>query len=107
MSRTDKTQPWRIKALFYPNWVDENHDHTKGYCDLPEQATVNNVGNWEGVTQRSRSCYWDYAHEFWCSGMARCGCPACNRDPYYEVPKRKRDRMAGRRYVRTGWRSEY
>lgn len=102
MSRTDKTAPWRVKVLYYPAWVEEYHDHTGGECDLPARPAVGNVSNVAGG-----NCGWTFSMEFRCSGMQRCGCRMCNRDPFYEVPKRKRDRMAGRRYVRRGWRKEY
>lgn len=102
MSRTDKTQPWRVKALFYPSYVKEHHDHRKHACNLPPKATVDNVDWWHG-----EDCGWIYSNKFTDSAWTNCTCGVCDYDPYYEVPKRKRDRLAAKRYTQSGWRKEY
>ena len=35
MSRTDKTKPFRVKALHADLCFREAHDHSRGECDLP------------------------------------------------------------------------
>lgn len=130
MSRTDKTAPYNVKALYYPTWVVEVHDHTNGACELPERATYDNVGEYDALwfyqgewvkdypldrknwktnphLPQSRTCYWGLSREFQCNGMARCGCRMCSRDPFYEVPQRKRRRMEDRRFTRGDWMKEY
>jgi hypothetical protein len=130
MSRTDKTAPYNVKALYYPSWVTESHDHVNGVCELPEKPTTDNIEkydclylyqgewvkeypfdrrNWKTSPKLATcwTCHYVRSHAFWYSGMARCGCPRCNADPYYMVPRSKRERMAAERYVRGGWKKEY
>lgn len=99
MSRTDKTQPWRVKVFFYPSWVEEYHDHRDGReCDLPDRATPENVG------RQSRGCGWTFSLGFMRSNMARCACYMCSYDAYMSVPRRKRERIEGKNYCRNWWR---
>lgn len=131
MSRTDKTAPYRVKSLYYPSWVEEVHDHSKGYCDLPEQATVDNIGDYdclwryrgEWLTQhpekdlhwkeraalpQANTCYWGNSMEFYRSRLASgCGCNMCSYDAYDSTPRYKRERIDARRYCRSGWKKEY
>jgi hypothetical protein len=103
MSRTDKTAPWRIKAFYYPSWVEEYHDHSRTECDLPPRATLDNV-SWMPARDE---CGWVFAREFVCSDMARCSCYMCGYDAYRSVPLRRSQRYKARRYCRDGWRDEY
>lgn len=131
MSRTDKTAPYSVKALYYPSWVEEIHDHTNGVCELPERPTVENVGEYdclwkyqgEWLTEhpasdapykeraalpQANTCHWATSMEFWRSRLASgCGCPMCSYDAYYATPRRKRERAETKRYVRSGWMKEY
>lgn len=103
MSRTDKTAPYNAKALYYPSWVVEYHDHRTTECDLPDRPTYDNVG-W---LPNGQHCGWVYSQEFMCSSMARCSCDMCGYDAYDSIPLRKRQRIEGRRYCKGGWMDEY
>ena len=102
LSRTDKTAPWRVKVFYYPTWVEEMHDHINGVCDLPPRPTRDNV-DWF----HRGSCGWVYSMEFMRSSMARCACKMCGRDAYEKMPRRRRQRIEGKRYTRGGWLKEY
>lgn len=127
MSRTDKTAPWRVKTLYYPSWVEEYHDHDHGLpCELPERPTVENLdkydqlvlvdGEWvsyRNIPWRDRrglpfrnTCHWTASREFYCSGMARCGCAMCKGE-VYELRLAKKRRIDAKRYVRGEWMKEY
>lgn len=133
MSKTDKTQPFRIKVFFYPSWVEEFHDHRNGVCELPEKATPNNIEEYDAlwfykgvwVTEypfdrknwktnprlaQSMTCYWGYSLEFWRSKMAACGCRICSkRYSYWDwgSETNRGRRHQARQYVRGGWKKEY
>lgn len=130
MSRTDKTAPRRVKALYYPNWTVESHDHTNGACELPDAPTVDNVDEYETLylyrgewvsypfdrkdwrtsprLASCTTCHWSTSRDFQCSSLANaCGCRMCSADAYYETPRRKRERESSKRYVRRDWHNEY
>lgn len=114
MSRTDKTVPLTVKVFYYPEFLEEYHDHREGPCDLPPRPTsakqwpefeLHHGGKRDDDETR---CYWcaNYA-TFWSHPLTRCSCPMCGYDAYCSVPLRKAQRIEGRRYCRDGWRDEY
>jgi hypothetical protein len=103
MSKTDKTQPWKVKAFFYPSWITDKHDHRKGYCDLPLKPTPMNIDWWRS----NEACYWTFAWEALHSPLFKCGCRWCSKINWWGTNDRKHDRLAARKYCRDGWTKEY
>ena len=104
MSRTDKTAPWRVKAFFYPSFIEEHHNHENHVCDLPDRPTIDNLRWWGNVDPE---CTWVWSRRFVNHPLARCSCYMCGYDAYESIPRRKRQRIEGRKYCRDGWRDEY
>src|SRR4051812_33687946 len=113
MSRTDKTAPSRVKMFYYPDWIEEYHDHRHGECDLPPRPRNpkdEGLEYWYGGTRHNKEthCYWVASYtNYYTHGLAQCGCSICGRDAYESMPRRKRQRIEGRNYCRNGWEKEY
>ena len=103
MSRTDKTAPWRVKAFYYPSWVEEYHDHRDGVCNLPPQATQENL-DW--IPGRGK-CGWVWSMEMVRHPLQQCNCKLCRRWGWDLKNTPRGKRRAARRYCRDGWRDEY
>lgn len=69
MSKTDKTDPYFVKAAQYPS---ERHDHRKGFCDLPTDPK-------EFGFRGHGKCYVDAQ---WWRPVFRCGCKMCSGEAY-------------------------
>lgn len=107
LSRTDKTAPWSVKAHYKSTFIEESHDHRDGVCNLPERPAPGDPtwSHWGSV--QDGNCVWKISYEFLSSSWSRCACPMCGYDAYWSVPRRKRERMEGRRYCRDGWVDEF
>lgn len=104
MSKTDKTAPWRVKTTYKSTYLVEQHDHRDGSCDLPARPHPKDRPHlW---TSDGTRCYWAISTEFFCTGLARCGCAMCTGE-IYEGSRRRRERRAGKRYAQRDWRNEY
>lgn len=68
MSRTDKTKPFRVKALHADLLFREEHDHTRGGCDLPPMSAATPFGAPGGRCRRV----------FQYTGTNTCACPLCS-----------------------------
>lgn len=79
MSRTDKTDPWPMRAIKDPKrLLREFHHHEGKDCDLPE-LDVDSIGWAGGLAEGGgRSCYWEYTAEFLYGKDSGCGCPMCS-----------------------------
>lgn len=98
MSKTDKTRPWRVRALDKPTYLEAVHDHTLPLpCDLPAVAA------W--VSPAPTRCSWQPSVEFWHTPANRCGCNLC-ADTSGRRAKRRRQRRQARTFTRDGWRDE-
>lgn len=91
MSRTHKTKPFEAKICQGLINVWEEHDHTRGPCDLPEL-------NYKTLQYRriNTNCYWqgDYSDP-----MAFCGCYLCTGH-HERVQNGKRNRKEAKRKTR-------
>jgi hypothetical protein len=114
MSRTDKTAPWPVRVLYYPDWLDEYHDHREGECDLPARPrNMKDFGSRYRLFYGGRRdvdetrCYWVASYsQFWTHPLSRCPCPLCKRYAFETRPADAQRREA-RRYCQDGWRDEY
>lgn len=67
MSRTDKTKPFRVKALHKDLAFHEEHSHVHGECDLPALNSRNPFHAPGGHCRRV----------FQYTGTHTCACPMC------------------------------
>lgn len=102
MSHTDKTAPWRVKFHFHPTYLVEDHDHSRGPCDLPPRPH----GEHHTVNPGRTRCRWEPSTAFFASPLSRCSCDMCDGEVYDGNPRR-RSRRDAKRYARGGWRAEY
>lgn len=96
MSKTDKTRPWRVRVMDKKTWLEEDHDHRDGPCDLPPPPALV-CDFWAGRT--TTRCYWNASCEFWVTPSNYCGCPTCN-DTRGRRLETKRARAQARQRVR-------
>lgn len=77
MSKTFKTRPWDVRLLDKRETkvgIEEQHDHTKGYCDIPERTPQALRAQHESPDfAGSRSCTFSFRYK----GVGICGCPLC------------------------------
>jgi len=86
MSRTDKTDPYRVLLWVDPAGRLPEHDHRVGECDLPQDIR----GHLEARTRCTWGSLWDHA---W---AAVCSCELCHGGRWCRAENR-RDRRASRR----------
>ena len=96
MSRTDKTQPFRVRLWDGTLRRIAVHDHRNGICDLPANlaediAQIDGAG---GVFPAG-ACRW----EFTWTGMPACCCELCHDSSGLRA-ERRADRHAVRRDLR-------
>lgn len=93
MSRTDKTQPFRVRMWDGTLHRVAVHDHRDGICDLPADLAedLDQLDLDDGFLQRD-SCHW----EFYFTGTFPCGCALC-RDSGGLRDERRADRHRVRR----------
>lgn len=78
MSNTDKTRPLFVRMMD-PKDVKvgmvENHNHLKGYCDIPDRHDVKAVLEHFYETRHNYrdSCHYDFSY----NGTNVCGCNMC------------------------------
>ena len=93
MSRTEKTQPFRVRLWDGTLHRVAVHDHRDGICDLP--ATVHEdleqVEDTVGSMARG-SCHWEFQY----TGTRTCCCPLCH-DADGLRDERRADRHRNRR----------
>jgi hypothetical protein len=99
MSRTDKTRPWHVRAADRPgDTTIESHNHSKGYCDLPEFG-VGEITWFGKPVDGGWSCHWAYGNGFMYGAGNPCGCPMCV-DQAGRKAKARKSRRDGRREAR-------
>ncbi len=102
MSKTDKTNPYRVKVHDKKHWLQEHHDHTNGECNLPPRPKVGDEVDWNG---KRGECFWWYSHDFWCDPYNHCPCKMCKADGWEGDPRnRKAIRREGKRLSRDYWK---
>ncbi|MCA4132659.1 hypothetical protein [Arthrobacter sp. M4] len=75
MSRTDKTQPFRVRLWDGTLRRVAVHDHRDGICDLPANVQEDRrqvVTN--GGFLPNRSCHWEFQY----TGSKTCCCSVCH-----------------------------
>ncbi len=80
MSRTDKTKPFRVKALHKDLAFREEHAHVDGECDLPSLDSRNPFQAQGGRCTRV----------FQYTGTNTCACPLCAGSGYERRSKKSR-----------------
>lgn len=80
MSRTDKTKPFRVKALHADLCFREAHDHSRGECDLPALNAHTPFGVPGGRCRRV----------FRYTGTNTCACPLCSGAGFERRSKKSR-----------------
>ncbi|MDQ0030432.1 hypothetical protein [Arthrobacter bambusae] len=107
MSRTEKTQPFRIRLWDGTLRRVAVHDHRDGICDLPAtvQEYLKRVED-TGVSMAPGFCHWELQY----TGTRTCCCPLCH-DADGLRDERRADRHRNRRELaellkltRHGWR---
>ncbi|MBC9706055.1 MAG: hypothetical protein H9W81_13985 [Enterococcus sp.] len=82
MSRTIKTRPLHVRVMDpkdHSVGVEEIHNHTKGYCDLPERTidALNEryelLASGEYEVSRKDTCLFSFSYK----GTNICGCLMC------------------------------
>lgn len=106
MSRTDKTQPYRVRLWDGTLQRVAVHDHRDGICDLP--ATLEEDLAWhDRHRSHGTSCYWDL---HW-TGVTVCACALCSGRPWARAERRADRHRAKRELVelvklaRRDWRN--
>lgn len=100
MSKTDKTRPWRVRAMDRADYLVEHHDHVGRDCDLPAERQLT-----DGCIYGPRTgCGWKVGDVFWARPENWCGCPHCNGQRDRKAKARRR-RLEGRQLARR-WRQE-
>lgn len=96
MSRTDKTQPFRVRLWDGTLRRVAIHDHRNGICDLPANL-AEDIAQIDGAGGRypAGACRW----EFTWSGTASCSCEICHASSGLRA-ERRADRHAVRRELR-------
>lgn len=79
MSRTDKTKPFRVKLLHRDLTFHDDHDHTRGGCDLPPL-------NSSPFRSPGGRC----SREFQFTGTRVCACATCSGAWYERRSKKSR-----------------
>ncbi|WP_183093223.1 hypothetical protein [Nocardioides stalactiti] len=105
MSRTDKTQPFRVRLWDGTLSRVAVHDHSDGVCDLP--ATMrDDLAQWSTPGAIGTSCHWEL---HW-TGVGVCPCSLCH-DGAERRAERRADRRRARldaaeavKLARAGWR---
>lgn len=105
MSRTDKTAPYYVKWFYEKEYLQPQHHHENGVCDLPPKPLIRECSGtqfwWSGTR-----CQWWPTFAFYRSRDARCPCYMCSKHAYGRDPNKKR-RQAEKKYCKGGWREEY
>lgn len=96
MSKTDKTDPYWVKAASGKQGVayKASHDHSRGPCDLPADHRKGLRAGW-GKTR----CHWTETLSFWMTEQ-QCGCPMCTGRDERRI-ERRRSRHNARKVLRT------
>lgn len=96
MSRTDKTQPFRVRLWDGTLRRIAVHDHRNGICDLPDDLAAD-IKQIEGASGRfpADSCRWEFA---W-TGTSPCCCWLCHDSTGHRA-ERRADRHATKRELR-------
>lgn len=83
MSKTLKTRPLHVRILDpkdHTIGLAEHHNHTKGYCDLPERTIQalsereEQMAKGEYPHRRKESCSYDFSYK----GVGICSCLMCS-----------------------------
>ncbi|MBB3049399.1 hypothetical protein FHS23_000394 [Prauserella isguenensis] len=85
MSRTDKTQPFRVRLWDGSLRGVAVHDHRDGVCDLPgtlKEDLKHVAGNGGSVARGS--CFWDLRY----TGTRPCCCPLCRASDRFRADRR-------------------
>ncbi|WP_284976293.1 hypothetical protein [Arthrobacter sp. efr-133-TYG-104] len=107
MSRTEKTQPFRIRLWDGTLHRLAVHDHRDGICDLPTtiQGDLEQVEDKDGLMARW-SCHWEFQY----TGTNTCCCPLCHNadglrdERRAERHRNRRDLAELLKRARHGWR---
>ncbi|MCP2256186.1 hypothetical protein LY13_004971 [Prauserella aidingensis] len=85
MSRTDKTQPFRLRLWDGSLRRVAIHDHRDGVCDLPAtlKADLAHFADSGGSVARG-SCFWELHY----TGTRPCGCPLCHESDLFRADRR-------------------
>lgn len=77
MSKTFKTRPWGVRILDKREnkiGVEEQHNHVKGFCDMPERTPQALKAQHESDDFRwGKSCTFSFRYK----GVGICGCAMC------------------------------
>lgn len=103
MSKTDKTNPHRVKVSYRPEYLVETHDHRFGECTLGPRPGAGDEQISMTDWQRGRCC-WSASDLFWGMGVSRCACVRCG-DQAGRKAKARRQRQDGSRQARN-WTNE-
>lgn len=83
MSRTDKTDPLDVKMWDRFNkgiGIEENHDHSKGECDLPKTYQEYRKRSWPNKDWFKYNCAWTWTY----LGKHVCCCSLCHKNHWTE-----------------------
>lgn len=100
MSRTEQTDPLRVKCLTEKWMIEEDHDHTDGVCDLPPRPRHPDDENLHFCrAPGDTACFWVPSSAFWRAPLAVCQCRFCSR-AWSGPDAPRKDRFAWRAEVR-------